>query len=61
MQYNRSMSKVLVGIVYVAVMIAVIIGVDVAFLSHHFWLRLAVNVTIVVVFASIYLRFMRQT
>lgn len=43
--------------VFVAVMIAVIVGVDVFFFRNHFWERLVVNVGIVLVFAAFYLRF----
>ncbi|HEV7159324.1 MAG TPA: hypothetical protein VGN38_13270 [Caulobacteraceae bacterium] len=51
------MSSPLAVIVYVAVMIAVIVGVDVAFFRHHIWARLLANVGIVLVFAAVYLRF----
>ncbi len=44
---------------YVVVMAAVIVGVDVAFFRNHFWERLMVNVEIVLVFAAFYLRFGR--
>ena len=45
---------------YVLAMVAVVIGVDVLFFRHHFWARLIVNVGIVVVFAAVYLRFLRR-
>lgn len=45
-----------IGLVYVAVMIAVVVGVDVAFFRGHVWERLMVNVGIVLVFAAVYLR-----
>lgn len=38
-----------------AIMVTLIVGLDVAFLRHHFALRLIVNVAIVAVFASLYL------
>jgi len=41
-------------IVWALVMIAVIVSVDVLFLRHHFWPRLAVNVGIVAVFVGLY-------
>ncbi len=44
---------------YVVVMAAVIVGVDIAFFRNHFWERLMVNVGIVLVFAAFYLRFGR--
>ncbi|WP_368694799.1 hypothetical protein [Paraburkholderia sp. EG286B] len=35
-------------------LIAVIVGVDIIFLKNLFWLRLTVNIGIVVVFAAVY-------
>jgi hypothetical protein len=46
-------------VLYVVVMAAVIVGVDVAFFRNYFWERLMVNVGIVLVFAGFYLRFWR--
>jgi type IV secretory pathway VirB2 component (pilin) len=45
---------------YVVVLIAVIVGVDVAFFRNRFWERLMVNVGIVLVFWAFYLRFLRS-
>jgi len=47
-------------LLYVLVMVAVVIGVDVLFFRHQFWLRLIVNVGIVLVFAAFYLRFLKR-
>jgi predicted cobalt transporter CbtA len=47
-------------VLYVLAMVAVVIGVDVLFFRHHFWARLLVNVGIVLVFAAVYLRFLRR-
>jgi len=44
--------------VYVLVMIAVIVGVDVYFFRDYFWARLIVNIGIVLVFAAFYVRFL---
>lgn len=41
---------------YVAVMAAVIVGVDLMFFKDRFWERLVVNIAIVVVFGAFYLR-----
>ncbi len=41
-------------VLYVLVMIAVIVGVDILFLRHERWPRLAVNVGIVLVFGALY-------
>jgi hypothetical protein len=51
------MSSRVTAVLYVALMIAAVVGVDLAFFRHHFWQRLAVNVGIVLVFAAFYLRF----
>jgi hypothetical protein len=34
--------------------------VDVLFLKHHFWVRLIVNVAIVLAFGAFYLRFVKR-
>jgi hypothetical protein len=47
-------------VVYVLAMVAVIVGMDVLFFRHHFWLRLISNVGIVLVFVAFYLRFLKQ-
>jgi hypothetical protein len=46
---------------YVVTMVAVIVGVDLAFFRSRFWERLMVNVGIVLVFAAFYLRFLRRS
>lgn len=53
------MSRQVASALYVAAMVAVIVGIDVAFLRDRFWERLIVNVGIVVAFAAVYLRFLR--
>jgi hypothetical protein len=45
---------------YVLVLVAVVVGVDVLFFKHEFWERLIVNVGIVLVFAAVYLRFLKR-
>ncbi|HEV7208947.1 MAG TPA: hypothetical protein VGN54_09425 [Mycobacteriales bacterium] len=47
----RHRPAVILGLI---VMVALIVGLDVAFLRHHFTLRLIVNVGIVLVFALLY-------
>jgi len=44
---------------YVVLMAAVIVAIDVLFFKNHFWERLAVNVGIVLVFAAFYFRFLK--
>jgi hypothetical protein len=51
-----------VGVVlYVVAMMAVIVGVDIAFFRNRFWERLTVNIGIVLVFAAFYFRFLRRS
>jgi hypothetical protein len=45
---------------YVLVMVAVVVGVDVLFFRHRFGERLMVNVGIVLVFAAVYLRLLKR-
>ena len=47
-------------VLFVLVLIAVIVGVDILFFRNHFWARLMVNVGIVLVFAAFYLRFLKN-
>ena len=52
----RNMSAVL----YVVVLIAVVVGVDLLFFKNRLWERLIVNIGIVLVFAAYYLRFLKN-
>jgi hypothetical protein len=52
----RNMSVVL----YIAVLIAVVVSVDLLFFKNRFWERLIVNIGIVLVFAAFYLRFLKN-
>lgn len=45
------------NIVYVLLLVAVIVAVDVLFFKNRFWQRLAVNIGIVLIFAAFYFRF----
>ena len=51
------MTRPILAALYVAAMVSLIVGVDVAFFRNHVWERLMVNVGIVLVFVSVYLRF----
>jgi hypothetical protein len=55
------MARPMVNVLYVAIMVAVIVAVDLLFFRDHFWPRLLVNVGIVLVFGAFYLRFLRTT
>jgi hypothetical protein len=46
-------------VLYLLVMVALVVGVDILFFKHEFWARLAVNVGIVLVFVAFYLRFLK--
>jgi hypothetical protein len=54
------MPRNILVVLYVLVMIASIVGVDVLFFKDRLWQRLMVNVGIVLVFAAFYLRFLKQ-
>ena len=45
---------------YLVAMVAVIVGLDVAFFRNRFWERLIANIGVVLVFAAFYLRFLRR-
>lgn len=45
---------------YVVLMVAAIVAVDLLFFRNRFWERLTVNVGIVLVFAAFYLRFLKR-
>jgi hypothetical protein len=45
---------------YIVVMIAVVVGVDLLFFKDRFWERLAANIGIVLVFAAFYFRFLKN-
>jgi hypothetical protein len=47
-------------VLYVVAMAAVIVAVDSLFFRNRFWERLAVNIGVVLVFATFYLRFLRR-
>lgn len=55
------MGRSATGLLYALAMVAVVVAVDVLFFRHHLWLRLAVNVGIVLVFGAFYLRFLRHS
>jgi hypothetical protein len=55
------MGRSALAALYVAVMVAVVIGADIVFFRGHVWERLAANVGIVLVFVAFYFRFLRRT
>jgi hypothetical protein len=55
---GTGMGRQLVVVLYVAAMVAVIVGVDLAFFRDRFWERLMANIGIVLVFGAFYFRFL---
>lgn len=55
------MKNQLATVLYIILMAAVIIAVDVFFLKDRFWARLIVNVGIVLVFVAFYFRFLKHS
>ena len=45
---------------YVLALVAVVVGVDILFFRNRFWLRLMVNIGIVLIFTAFYLRFSKR-
>ena len=54
------MPKSIYHVLYVLLMVALIVGVDFLFLRDQFWLRLVVNIGIVLVFVVFYLTVLRN-
>ena len=47
-------------VLYVVALVAVVVGVDVLFFSHHLLERLLVNIGIVLAFGLFYVRFLKR-
>lgn len=47
-------------ILYISLMIAVVVGVDLLFFKNRFWERLTANIGIVLVFTAFYFRFLKH-
>jgi len=54
------MTKSMAVVLYIVVLIAVVVSVDLLFFRNRFWERLIVNIGIVLVFAAFYLRFLKN-
>jgi hypothetical protein len=54
------MTRNMLVVLYIVVLIAVVVSVDLLFFKNLFWERLIVNIGIVVVFAAFYLRFLKN-
>jgi hypothetical protein len=55
-----AVSRLAITSLYVVCMAATITAVDLAFFKGHFWQRLLVNIGLVLVFAALYLRYLRR-
>jgi hypothetical protein len=53
------MPRIAYMVLYILVLIAVVVSVDLLFFRNQFWERLIVNIGIVLVFAAFYLRFLK--
>jgi hypothetical protein len=47
-------------VLFILVLIAVVVSVDLLFFENRFWERLITNIGIVLVFAAFYLRFLKH-
>ena len=54
------MPKNIYVVVFVLIMIAVVVSVDLLFFKNRFWERLLANIGIVLVFVAFYLRFLKN-
>ena len=54
------MSRSIFVVLYIVVLIAVVVSVDLLFFRNLFWERLTVNIGIVLVFAAFYFRFLKN-
>ena len=59
-QYEEAMGRTAAVVLYVIVMVAMVVGVDLLFFRHHAGERLLVNVGIVLVFAAFFWRFLKR-
>lgn len=53
------MEKNVTGLIFVLLMVATIVAVDVLFFRHRFLERLIANIVIVLTFAALYLSFVK--
>jgi len=48
------------NVLYLVLLIATVVAVDVLFFRNQFWERLAANIGIVLIFAAFYFRFLKR-
>ena len=61
MASSAGMGRLVAVVLFGALMIGLIVGLDLAFFRNRLWERLAVNVGIVLVFGAFYFRFFRPS
>jgi hypothetical protein len=49
-----------ITVIYIVLLVATIIAVDLLFFRNQFWERLMVNIGIVLVFSAFYFRFIKR-
>jgi hypothetical protein len=54
------MTRNMIVVLYIVVLIAAVVGVDVLFFRHRFWERLIANIGIVMLFTAFYFRFLKK-
>jgi hypothetical protein len=59
-ELENKMTRNMIVALYVVVVIVVIVGADLLFFRNRFWDRLMWNIGIVLMFAAIYLRFIKN-
>jgi type IV secretory pathway VirB2 component (pilin) len=57
---GTKMARNMYVLLYIVVLIAVVVSLDLLFFKNHFWERLIVNIGIVLVFSAFYLRFFKS-
>lgn len=53
------MHRNLANVIFIVLLVASVVIVDVVFFRRHIWARLIVNIGIVLVFIAFYLRFLK--
>lgn len=54
------MGKNVTLVIFVIVMAAIVVSVDVLFFRHRFWERLIANIVIALVFITLYVNFLKR-
>jgi len=52
--------KSITSVIYVLVMVATVVAIDIFIFRHYFWERLMSNIGVVLVYIAFYLRFMKH-